>query len=269
MLPQTIAALFKEVVVEIAHKNILSSSGSNFAISQFFAQTVNTSLECKKAQAGAGLYFWPPTSDGNQESTNDATATVKKEFIGTSANIHFRLQLQYGIFGKPVYLPVTLPAKIRLECNDAEYIFMKPATNDVNYIYDLSKLDFEIKTVKVSPAVAQSVARNFMSKPIRLKYSDLGVRTYNIGTSAGRSYTVHNVELSKIPNQLYVGFIDSARYNGVWTHHPFIFAQNHVQRIEFICNSKLHTSHDMKDKNQRLLTYSRFMQTLGKTLAFI
>jgi hypothetical protein len=225
-------SIFSDVKV-LFNGKVVDDAGFNYPYISYNKILLGNGEGTKTTELTSQLYYKDdvPSSTG----TNNKGYTKRKGIYKTSSVFELSGKLMLDIFDQKWYLPNGIDIQIVLTKASPEFFLWLPedpaAGSGIPYKFQFEECAFVLKKLNINPSLVSKTEAQ-LKKGMKLKYplKKTSIRTYNVAQGSFQFQSDH-LTGGRLPERLYVCFVDSDAYVGKFSKNPFNYQHKDLETL--------------------------------------
>ena len=245
-------AIFKQAELYINGVNVVDISSANFHYKGYLETQLSYGSDAKNTFLQTAGYFVDhgKTCTQNETASNGETESgyyKRRQLLKESKIWNFGTSLHLDIFDCPVPLPPGVNMSLKLFRNSDDFVII--STESKEYKIKILSLALEFRKLDFMPAkVANDLAIiEKGEQPYIMPFSRTRISAQVIPEGI-YSYELPYLYRGLLPQQLIIGFVKHAAYNGDKKLNPYVFENTNLKSLVFKLNDENHPTTEYTPK---------------------
>ncbi len=297
-VPLPASSIFKNVQVKINHINIPELQQDLFAYKAYTETLMESTEEMMQSYLYPKLGFFDEPGDysdqkiwkdfGSIANTLEQGSKIPKmyddagkliDYQKTQMNpiwlrrtrfleynpIYISTPLQVDFLSQDKLFPPNTSIELSYYLNDPKFYCLSPVDNSkfVPRIV-IKRMRIAVPMVTLKDSLSNTIRTTWQKQPAMYYFQHVVPRTFHI-PSGSLFWENHQISNGILPKSLYVAFVDTHNFNGLYDKSPFLFENLGISSFEIMLNGNVIKKHTVKGDFDNDVCYQAFDHFLRNT----
>ena len=270
----------------IAHGEGHANSLANFTIVNNFFQSLFSSVnvkvnDCEIGDVGSNTNAYhsylqtllsTPASGAGRHILDQKGFTSDYNFRGqpflNRPLVDFNMSLHNDLMTVEKYIPPNTKISLTLRRTDDDFVIIKDELNDNDYKIVMEDLHIKVTLLELYPDVLENHFKELKAAgALQIKYTQNSLKTFACPENAIEMKS-HNLFFGdKLPNRVYVAFVEQSAFNGDSKLDPFNFEVANMREACLIVNgvSEPSVPYNLETASDEKELYFSFLENTGSS----